>query len=66
MVFGCSILACHCEYRVDIVIYLVPSCVIYYFSDVDQIMVGVLRIYFNLIVVVYSEMIVLDILNQDW
>ena len=39
------------------------SCVIYYFLDVDQIMEGVLRMYSNIIVVVYSEMIVLDIVN---
>ena len=32
---------------------------------VDQIMVVVLRMYSNLIVVVYYEMIVLDIVNQD-
>ena len=33
--------------------------------DVDQKMVGVLRMYSNLIVVVYSEMIALDVVNQD-
>ena len=43
-----------------------PSCVVYYFVDVYQIIVGVLRMYSNPIVVVYYEMIVLDIVNQGW
>ena len=54
-----------CGYLVDVVIYLVPSCVVGCFLDVDQIMVGLLRMYSNRIVVVYYEMIVLDIVNQD-
>ena len=41
-----------------------PSCVVCYFLDVDQIIVGVLRMYSNLIVVVYYEMVVVDIVNQ--
>ena len=55
-----------CEYRVDIVICLTPSCGVYYFLNVDQIRVRVLRMFSNLIVVVYFEMIVLDIVNQGW
>ena len=48
--FVCYVLVYLCGYRVGIVIYSVPSFVICYFLDVDQIMEGVLQNCSNLIV----------------
>ena len=50
-----------CGYLVYIVVCLVPSCGVYYFLDVDQKMVEVLRMCSNLIVGGFYLMIVLDI-----
>ena len=49
-VFVCYVVVYLCGYLVDIVICLVPGCVICDFRDVAQIMEMVLRIYSNLIV----------------
>ena len=40
VVFGCYVVVYLCGYLVVIVIFLVSSCVVCYFLDVDQIMAG--------------------------
>ena len=54
-----------CECPDDLLIYLVPSCVIYDFRDVVQIMEGLLRMYSNLIVVVCYLLNFLYIWRRD-
>ena len=53
VVFVCYVLVNLCGSRVSNVVYLVPSCVICYFFDVDQTMEEMLRMYSNLVVGVY-------------